>query len=77
MPDFVLPHFRFINTNDKDDVKSITNHLIDVHGFTNIDILTGHKFIDASHLRVNGYKEALESHGIFFDEQKVFLEIFG
>lgn len=72
LPDFVLPHFRFINTSDEDDTKSITNHLIEAHGFTNIDILTGHKFIEASHLRVNGYKEALESHGISFDEQKVF-----
>lgn len=72
LPDFVLPHFRFINTSDEDDTKAITNHLIEVHGFTNIDILTGHKFINASHLRVNGYKDALESHGISFDEQKVF-----
>lgn len=72
LPDFVLPHFRFINTSDEDDTKSITNHLIEVHGFTNIDILTEHKFIEASHLRVNGYKKALESHGISFDEQKVF-----
>ena len=72
LPDFVLPHFRFINTSDEYDIKSITNHLIEIHGFTNIDILTGHKFIETSHLRVNGYRQALESHDISFDERKVF-----
>lgn len=72
LPDFVLPHFRFINTSDEDDIKAITNHLIETHEFTNIDILMGNKFIDTSHLRVNGYKEALESHGLSFDAQKVF-----
>ena len=72
LPDFVLPHFRFINTSDEDDIKAITNHLIETHEFTNIDILMGNKFIDTSHLCVNGYKEALESHGLSFDAQKVF-----
>lgn len=72
LPDFVLPHFKFINTSDEDDIEAITNHLIEVHGFSNIDILTGHDFIEASHLRVRGYQKALEAHGISFDARKVF-----
>lgn len=72
LPDFVLPHFRFINTSDEDDTETITNHLIEAHGFTDIVILTGHDFIEASHLRVSGYRKALEAHGIPYDTQKVF-----
>lgn len=71
LPDFVLPNFQFINTNDVHDMEDITNHLIEVHGFTNIDMLTGHSFIQASHLRVEGYRNALTTHGIPFHENKV------
>ncbi|MGN0593244.1 MAG: substrate-binding domain-containing protein [Ruminococcus sp.] len=72
LPDFVLPHFRFINTSDSNDIEDITNHLIEAHGFTDIAVITGHSFIEASHLRVDGYRKALERHGIPFDENKVF-----
>lgn len=72
LPDFVLPHFKFINTSDEEDIEAITNHLIEDHGFLDIDILTGHDFIEASHLRVKGYQKALESHDISFDARKVF-----
>lgn len=72
LPGFVLPHFKFINTDDAKDIEDVTNHLIEVHGFRNIDILTGHSFIEASHLRVKGYEKALAAHGIPFDETKVF-----
>lgn len=66
------PNFRYINTSDENDIEDITNHLIEEHGFTDIDILTGYDFIDISHYRVNGYRKALESHGIEFDEKKVY-----
>lgn len=67
-----LSDLTFINTSDEDDIEDVTNHLIETHGFTDIHILTGHDFLDASHLRVNGYRKALENHGIPFDENKVF-----
>lgn len=69
--EFDLPGSVHINTSDELDIEDITNHLIERHGFRNIDILTGHSHIEASHLRVNGYKKALEAHGIEFDESKV------
>ena len=72
LPDFVLPNFHFINTSDEHDIEDITDHLIEVHGFTNIHILTGYDFITASHKRVEGYKASLEKHGISFDERNVF-----
>lgn len=72
--DFVLPDTVWINTDDSSDIEEITDHLIDVHGFGNIDFLTGFYEIPVSHQRLNGYKKSLEKHGIPFDENKV---IFG
>ncbi len=71
LPDFTLPNFHFVNTSDQNDLKDITEHLIEVHGFTKIDILTGHDYLDASHLRVSGYRTALEEHGIPYEEERV------
>ena len=67
-----LPNCIFINTSDTNDMEDVTNHLIEEHGLTDIHILTGYDFIKASRLRVDGYRKALESHGIPFDEKKVF-----
>ena len=72
LPGFVLPHFRFINTSDEKDLEKITEHLIQQHGFTEIHILTGHDYINASHKRVDGYRNALETHGIPVQEKNIF-----
>lgn len=72
LPGFVLPDFKFINNSDEDDMEDITNHLIEVHGITDIDMLTGFENIEASHRRVDGYRRALEKHGIAYDEKKVY-----
>lgn len=66
-----LPEFTSIDNDTKADIIEITQHLVEVHGFKDIDMLTGMDFYDDSHNRVNGYKEVLESHGIPFDESKV------
>ena len=47
------------------------DHLIENHGFTDIDMLTGYDSIETSHLRVKGYKKSLEKHGIPFNKNKV------
>lgn len=70
--DFFLDYFRFINTNDERDFEKITDHLIDVHGFTDIDMLTGFEYIEASHQRVDGYRKSLEKHNIKYSGDKVF-----
>lgn len=72
--DFELPDALWINTDDSSDIEDITDHLIDVHGFRDIDFLTGFYEVSVSHQRLNGYKKSLEKHGIPFDENKV---IFG
>lgn len=71
-PSFTLPSFDFINTNDENDLECVTDHLIDGHGFTDIDILTGFDYLEISDKRVNGYKKSLEKHNISFDKNKVF-----
>jgi DNA-binding LacI/PurR family transcriptional regulator len=71
LPDFDIPNARFINTSDVRDITALTNHLIDVHGFTDIDLLTGYDFLEVSRLRVSGYRQALEQHGIPYHEEKV------
>lgn len=71
LPEFILKNVKYINTDDEADIYEITNHLIDVHGFTDIDFLTGHKKIKASTVRINGYRRALEDHGLEFDQEKV------
>lgn len=72
LPGFVLPDFKFINNSDEDDMEDITNHLIEVHGMTDIDMLTGFENIEASHKRVDGYRRGLEKHGIKYNEKKVY-----
>ena len=69
---FTLPHFHYVNTSDEDDIEDICGHLIDIHGFKDIHILTGQENLPVSHKRINGYRYALEKHGITYDESKVF-----
>ncbi len=69
--EFSLPGVRFINTSDVRDIEDIATHLIEEHNFRSIDILTGFPELEVSHLRVEGYRNALESHGIPFDESRV------
>lgn len=70
-PGFVLEHFQFLNTSDALDFERITDHLIEKHGFTNMEMLTGFDFIEASHQRVAGYRASLERHGLPYDPDKV------
>ncbi|HAG14551.1 MAG TPA: phosphoserine phosphatase [Ruminococcus sp.] len=66
-----FPNVRFIDTDDTDDMMQIILHLLDRHHLTKIDILTGFQGNEASERRVNGYRAALESHGIAFDPARV------
>jgi len=56
------------------DTEELVSHLIKVHGFSDIDFLTGFDYMETSLERVEGYRNALQKHGIAFDKKKV---IFG
>ncbi|MBQ7046343.1 MAG: substrate-binding domain-containing protein [Oscillospiraceae bacterium] len=63
--------FLTINSDDEADMKKIAEHLITVHGLTQIDILTGFEDMSVSQARVSGCRKAFENHGIPFDESHV------
>ncbi len=67
----VLEGFTCVDNDVEADLADITNHLIEVHGFTDIDLLTGWAGLETSMQRLHGYRKALEAHGIVFDERKV------
>ncbi|MCR5122667.1 MAG: substrate-binding domain-containing protein [Ruminococcus sp.] len=74
LPEFDCLSYPRLDTNDVCEIEELTDHLIDVHGFTDILMLTGMAEVDVSHERVEGYKNSLTKHGIGFDPDKV---IFG
>lgn len=71
LPEFSLPEFTFINTSDKEDFETLTNHLIEVHGFRKIDMLTGHVQVEISHQRAAGFQKAMKTHGIPVSEGQI------
>ncbi len=63
--------FRSLYCDDIGDIERICDHLISVHGFTDIDILTGQEDNPFSHRRLEGCRKAFHNHGMPFDESKV------
>ena len=76
LEEFDRPGYTFINTSDEEDMEEITDHLIEEHGFTEIDFLTGYAEIEASQKRIVGYKKSLISHNIAVDESRIFYGTF-
>ena len=65
-----LESFASIYSDDESDMEFITEHLIK-HGFTDIDILTGVRGDKTAERRAAACKNALNKHGIQFDESKL------
>ena len=74
LPEFATLNMLCLNTDDVQEMEALTDHLIEVHGFKNIMMLTGMPEIQASHQRVEGYRRSLRKHGIPEDPKKI---IFG
>ena len=66
-----LADAEYLDNDVVEDFTNITNHLIEHHGFTDIDILTGFENVETSKLRVEGCKKAFEAHNIPFDKDRV------
>ena len=60
-----------VNSDSVEDIKRITDHLIEVHGFKEIDFLTGPEDSEDSQIRISGYRRSLEEHDIEFDSRRV------
>ncbi|HBX69065.1 MAG TPA: LacI family transcriptional regulator [Chloroflexi bacterium] len=59
-----IPNVTFEN---KDGARRIVEHLIEVHGYREIAILTGPEEHEDSYWREMGYLEALNAHGLVFN----------
>lgn len=71
LPEFAGCRFPHINTSDANDLEAVTDYLIDECGFRRISLLTGPLSMSISHARLNGYRHALEKHGIRYDPEMV------
>ena len=71
LEEFSDSRFTFINTSDENDTIAMIDHLIDVHGFTDIDFLSGYEYINVSQKRAEGYRMAMRKHGLPVDENKI------
>ena len=71
LPQLMLPNATFVNADDANDMEEIITHLIEVHHYTRIDLLTGPRGNLASERRVAGYRRAMERHGFAFDKKRV------
>lgn len=60
-----------INNDVREDFRNIARHLTDVHGFTDIHVLTGQEHIETSHERVEGIRDELRDKGIELPEKNV------
>lgn len=71
LPEFDMPDISCINTSDENDIYEITSHLIEEHGYTDIDLLTGFEGNDISQRRADGFRKSLEDHGICFSPDSI------
>ncbi len=53
------------------DIEKMTDHMTEVHGFTDFDFLTGFENSPQSAERIEGFRRSLEKHGIQFDSSRV------
>ncbi|MDE6783857.1 MAG: substrate-binding domain-containing protein [Ruminococcus sp.] len=60
-----------INNDVRVDFRDIARHLTEVHGFTDIHILTGHKKLDTSNERVEGVRDVLKEKNIPFPDENI------
>ena len=61
---------RSFETTSIDDCaafEQITDHLIEVHGFSKIYCLTGPRKVFVSEERLKGYKNSMKKHGLYYD----------
>ncbi len=66
-----LDGFYSVYSDDAADMEQITEHIISVHGFTDIDILTGPEDDINSRKRAEGCTRVFRKHGVEFNDSKL------
>lgn len=61
----------FVTVENKAATRKIIDHLIEVHGRSSILFVHGPREQEDSHWRQQGYRDALDAHGIAFDPAKM------
>ena len=64
-------HFTQIWHDEIAEAYEITKHLIDVHGCKRIHCLTGLDYMDVSHNRLAGYKQAMDEAGLSYTDEDI------
>lgn len=60
-----------INTDVRADFEEIAKHVLHVHHFTDIDILTGQQEYETSRLRVEGVRRVYAAQGIYISDANI------
>ncbi|MBQ8078795.1 MAG: LacI family transcriptional regulator, partial [Oscillospiraceae bacterium] len=66
-----LPGMTCLNNDVVQDFDDIGEHVAGVHGFTEVDFLTGYKEVETSHQRAQGLRRALQRHGAELPEENI------
>lgn len=67
----VIEGYTCINNDIRKDFHEIAHHITEIHGFTDIDIITGQAEYETSHERVQGMRDVLEEKGINFSDENI------
>ncbi len=66
-----ITRYPSVDSDTVSDFEKITDHLIDIHHFTDIHILTGPENFDTSHDRVKGYQRSMEKHSLTVNDRNI------
>ncbi|MDO5559850.1 MAG: substrate-binding domain-containing protein [Oscillospiraceae bacterium] len=66
-----ITRYPSIDSCTESDFEQITDHLINIHHFSEIDILTGPDNLATSHDRVRGFQRSLQKHGLHNDDNNI------
>jgi len=64
-------HYPSVTNDTSEDIRAVTDHLIEEHGFSVIDILTGPQDSTEAAARVCGYKKSMSEHGLSFGDDNI------
>lgn len=70
--DFRNRAFPYTMVDNKTGFSNLVSHLIEEHGCKKIYCLTGFTDFEQTQVRLNGYYDAMNSHGLYYDDSYIF-----